>query len=109
MRSDMATFRGAGPARTALGLAVRWLAESVATPLLPDDYLDLVAPMRAVAELRGRVVSVTPETRHSATVQIRPSRSWRGHRPGQYVRVGVDVNGVRHWRAYSLTSSSTST
>ncbi len=96
-------------ARTALGLAVRWLAESVATPLLPDDYLDLVAPMRATAQLRGRVVSVTRETRHAATVQIRPGRSWRGHVPGQYVRIGVDVDGVRHWRPYSLTSPTTST
>jgi ferredoxin-NADP reductase len=25
--------------------------------------------------------------------------------PGQYVRVGVDVDGVRHWRTYSLTSA----
>ncbi|WP_245602640.1 flavin reductase family protein [Solirubrobacter soli] len=25
--------------------------------------------------------------------------------PGQYVRVGVDVDGVRHWRTYSLTST----
>ena len=89
-------------------LAVRRLAESVATPLLPADYLDLVAPMRATAELRGRVMSVTPETRQSATVQIRPGKSWRGHLPGQYVRVGVDVDGVRHWRAYSLTSPTTS-
>ena len=24
--------------------------------------------------------------------------------PGQYVRVGVDIDGVRHWRTYSLTS-----
>jgi Oxidoreductase FAD-binding domain len=40
---------------------------------------------------------------------IRPGRSWKGHRPGQYIRVGIDVDGVRHWRAYSLTSQSTST
>ena len=65
--------------------------------------------MRSTAELRGRVVSVTPETRHAATVQIRPSKSWRGHVPGQYVRVGVDVDGVRHWRPYSLTSPTTPT
>jgi ferredoxin-NADP reductase len=89
--------------------AIRRLAESVATPLLPADYLDLVAPLRATAELRGRVVSVTPETRHAATVEIRPGRSWQGHRPGQYIRIGVDVDGVRHWRAYSLTSQSPST
>ncbi len=24
--------------------------------------------------------------------------------PGQYLRIGVDIRGVRHWRAYSLTS-----
>jgi ferredoxin-NADP reductase len=29
---------------------------------------------------------------------------WIEHRPGQYVRVGVDVDGVRRWRTYSLTS-----
>jgi ferredoxin-NADP reductase len=34
---------------------------------------------------------------------IRPGGDWRGHVPGQYVRVGVDVDGVRCWRAYSLT------
>ena len=97
------------PATLALARTIRRLAESVATPLLPADYLDLIAPLRATAQLRGRVVSVTPETRHAATVEIRPGRSWKGHRPGQYIRIGVDVDGVRHWRAYSLTSQSTST
>lgn len=87
----------------AAGLLAR-VAEAVATPLVPADYLDLVAPLRASADLRGRVVAVRAETRDSATVVIRPGRSWRGHVPGQYVRVGVDVDGVRHWRAYSLTS-----
>jgi ferredoxin-NADP reductase len=35
---------------------------------------------------------------------IRPGRGWRRHTPGQYIRLGVDVNGVRQWRAYSVTS-----
>lgn len=87
----------------AAGLLAR-MAEAVATPLVPADYLDLVAPLRATADLRGRVVAVHAEARDSATVVVRPGRSWRGHVPGQYVRVGVDVDGVRHWRAYSLTS-----
>jgi ferredoxin-NADP reductase len=55
--------------------------------------------------LRGRIVAVEPETADAATLVIRPGRGWTGHRPGQYVRVGVDVNGVRHWRAYSLTNA----
>ena len=80
------------------------LAETVTTPLLPGDYLDLVAPLRAGAPLRGRIVAVRPETRDAATVVIQPGGAWRGHLPGQYVRMGVDVDGVRHWRAYSVTS-----
>lgn len=84
---------------------VLWrVAEAVTTPVVPADYLDLLAPMRQGADLRGRIVSVTPETRDAATVTIRPGRSWRGHIPGQYIRIGVDVDGVRNWRAYSLTS-----
>ncbi|WP_433528076.1 ferredoxin reductase [Micromonospora sp. CA-263727] len=80
------------------------LVETVTTPVLPGEYLDLVAPLRAGADLRGRIVAVHPETPDAATVLIRPGRSWRGHRPGQYVRLGVDVDGVRQWRAYSVTS-----
>lgn len=81
------------------------LAAAVTTPLLPDDYLDLVAPLRAGADLRGRILEVRPETPDAATVVIQPGRDWQGHRPGQYVRLGVDVNGVRQWRAYSVTSA----
>ena len=45
-----------------------------------------------------------PETRDCVTLWLRPGRGWPAHLPGQYVRVGVDVDGVRHWRTYSLTS-----
>ena len=79
------------------------LAESATTPLVPGDFLDLFAPLRSGAELRGRVESVHPETSDAATLVIRPGADWSGHVPGQYVRIGVDVDGVRCWRAYSLT------
>ncbi|MER5492616.1 ferredoxin reductase [Streptomyces sp. NPDC002490] len=80
------------------------LLEMVTTPLLPSDYLDLVSPLRTGADLRGRIEAVHPETSDAATIVIRPGRGWRGHTAGQYVRIGVDVDGVRLWRAYSLTS-----
>lgn len=83
---------------------VRTVAEAFATPLVPGDFLDLVSPLRRGADLRGRVLAVTPETRHATTVTIRPGRGWAGHRPGQYTRIGFEVDGVRHWRAYSITS-----
>ena len=79
------------------------LAERATSPLLPADYLDLFDPGRAGADLRGRIVDATPETADAATIVIRPGADWAGHVPGQYVRIGVDVDGIRQWRAYSLT------
>ena len=85
------------------GTAAR-VAGLVATPLVPADYLDLLDPMRSGARLRAEVLAVRRETRDAVTLVLRPGRGWTGHEPGQYVRVGVDIDGVRRWRAYSVTS-----
>jgi stearoyl-CoA 9-desaturase NADPH oxidoreductase len=77
---------------------------ALSTPLLVDDYLEMVNPLWSTRELRGRVVEVRRETQAAATVLIKPGYRWPGHRAGQYLRIGVDIDGVRHWRAYSLTS-----
>ena len=81
------------------------LAEALTTPLVPADYLDVIDPLRSGAVLRGRIEAIHPETAHATTVVIRPGRDWRAHVPGQYVRIGADVDGVRQWRTYSLTSA----
>lgn len=81
------------------------VAEALATPRDPGHYLDMVNPLRGGADLRGRVVDVRPEAGDAVTVVLRPGAGWRGHVPGQYVRVGLDVDGVRRWRSYSLTST----
>jgi ferredoxin-NADP reductase len=94
VRSPLATLRNR---------AVR-LAEMVTTPLLPVDYLDLFDPLRSGAALRGRIEAVRPETRDAASIVIRPGKDWLPHIPGQYVRIGIDIDGVRQWRAYSITS-----
>jgi ferredoxin-NADP reductase len=77
---------------------------SLSSPLLPDDYLELINPLWSTRELRGRIESIDRETRDAATVLIKPGYRWGGHQPGQYLRIGLDIKGVRHWRAYSLTS-----
>ncbi|GGZ41761.1 flavin reductase family protein [Streptomyces poonensis] len=39
------------------------------------------------------------------TLVLRPNANWRGFEAGQYVRLGVEVNGVRRHRCFSLASS----
>ncbi|MEU5876970.1 ferredoxin reductase [Spirillospora sp. NPDC047279] len=88
------------PLHRRLGDAARWLT----TPLLPEDYLALVNPLWSTAELRGRIETVRHEAPGAATVVIRPGRDWPGHRPGQWLKIGIDIDGVRHWRTFSLSS-----
>jgi stearoyl-CoA 9-desaturase NADPH oxidoreductase len=96
--------RGAVPQVSAGRRRVLGLIGSFTSPLLPDDYLELVNPLWSTRELRGRVERVERETLDSVTVVIKPGWEWPGHRPGQYVRLGIEVDGIHHWRAYSLTS-----
>ena len=97
--------RGAVPNVSPIRRRALRLAGSFTSPLLPDDYLELVNPLWSTRELRGRVVRVRRETPDAVTVLIKPGWEWPGHRAGQYVRLGVAVDGVHHWRAYSLTSA----
>jgi ferredoxin-NADP reductase len=85
----------------------RWFLRAVRqlfSPLRPDDYLEMINPLWTTKELRGKVERVEPQGSEAASVLIRPSYEWQGHKPGQYVRLGVIIDGVYHWRAYSLTS-----
>jgi ferredoxin-NADP reductase len=74
-----------------------------------DRYLELVNPMWAATEVRAQVVDITRETSGEhpvATLTLQPTSTWRGHRAGQYVQVGVEINGARRTtRCFSISSA----
>ncbi|WP_216208636.1 ferredoxin reductase [Amycolatopsis aidingensis] len=81
------------------------LAEALLTPHGMDRYLELLDPMLVRREIRGVVTAVRRQTADTVTLTVRPSRAWRGFSAGQYVRVSVDIDGVRRTRCYSPTCS----
>lgn len=84
---------------------LRRIAATLTTPLSPDDYLKLINPLWSQRELRGRVEKVVPETERAATLVIKPGWGWSwDHQPGQYIGIGVELDGRFHWRSYSLSS-----
>jgi stearoyl-CoA 9-desaturase NADPH oxidoreductase len=86
--------------------ALRRLAGRITTPLLPDDYLHLANPLWSARELRGRVLEVRRETQDSATLVIKPGWGFSfDYEPGQYMGIGLLIDGRWRWRSYSLTSS----
>lgn len=81
------------------------LAERLLTPHGVDRYLELIDPMLVRREIRGEVVALRRPTRDSITLTVRPSRAWQGFAAGQFVRVTVDIDGVRRTRCYSPAGS----
>lgn len=80
-------------------------AAKLTTPFIPDDFISLVNPLWTRETLHARVAAITAETSDSATITLQPGVRWTGHRAGQYVRIGVAIDGVRHTRCYSLSSA----
>jgi ferredoxin-NADP reductase len=100
-----ATIAGVEPKNPAWK-ALRAAAGRITTPLLPDDYLRLANPLWSARELRGRVLDVRRETMDSATLVIKPGWGFSfDYQPGQYIGIGLLVDGRWRWRSYSLTSS----
>jgi ferredoxin-NADP reductase len=79
-------------------------ANLLTTPLLPDDLLGTLNPVWSTTEPAGRVVAVRPETADTTTLLLRTGPRRPRHRAGQYVGVGARLDGVWHWRTYSVTS-----
>ena len=84
-------------------LAVRGL-QYFTWPLKIDDYISLINPLWSTVEAKGRIERIHNETPDAVTVFIVPGFRWRGHKAGQYLRVGFDIDGKRYWRAYSLST-----
>ncbi|MGQ9350902.1 ferredoxin reductase [Mycolicibacterium gilvum] len=95
----------AGAKERPLWHALRTVAGRITTPLLPDDYLQLANPLWSARELRGRILEVRRETVDSATLVIKPGWGFSfDYEAGQYIGIGLLVEGRWRWRSYSLTS-----
>ncbi len=94
--------------RRAVAVGRRALASPWLRPLNDadalDDLLALANPLWSVRARRARVVRVIDETPDARTFVLRPNRRWGGFVAGQHVCVAIEIDGVRHERAYSLSS-----
>ena len=77
------------------------LLGALTAPHGPDRYLELVRPTWSRGNARAEVVAVDRPGTGSVTVRLRPNRRWEGFRAGQFIRVGVEIDGVRETRCYS--------
>lgn len=95
---------GATPNVGMLRRQVTRIGRALTSPLLPDDYFALLRPQWSTREVTGTVIRVRREHGEAATIVVKPDFDWPAHQPGQYLRIGMEINGIRHWRAYTITS-----
>ena len=81
------------------------VAAAMAAPHSVDRYLELFDPTWSVHEVRAEVTAVRRQTADSVTLSLRPNSNWQGFRAGQFVRLTVEIDGVRRTRCYSPANS----
>jgi ferredoxin-NADP reductase len=75
-----------------------------------DRYLEQINPMWAAHEVRARIVDIhrevdVPGEPPVATITLQPTSTWRGHRAGQHVQLGIEINGARRTtRVFTISS-----
>ncbi|TVQ40373.1 MAG: ferredoxin reductase [Wenzhouxiangella sp.] len=89
------------PTRTLLVDAIRPLSDVDAW----NRLLAWINPLWSANEIRARVVRRTEESADTLSLWLRPNRHWRGHRAGQHVVLGVEIDGVLCRRVFSLSNS----
>src|SRR5437588_4725786 len=93
------------PLTTANRVLRSGLVDLLVGPHGVDRYLELIRPELTVHDARARVVAVRHQTERSVTLSLRPKSAWAGFTAGQFVRVGVEIDGVRRTRTYSPACS----
>lgn len=79
-------------------------AATLAAPHGVERYLEQWNPLWSLDQVKARVVAVSHPAPDAVVIRLAPNRHWTGFRAGQYVRVGVEVDGVRLTRCYSIAS-----
>lgn len=84
----------------------RWLqraAGALTWPLNPADYLGALRADEAAGN--AIVERIEHPTADAVSLTLRPPRGFPRHQPGQFIRLGLDIDGVRHTRCYSIASA----
>ncbi len=89
-------------ARRVLGSSA---VKAVFTPHGVDRYLEMLDPLWSPTEVRAEITDVARKTADSVTLTLRPNSNWKGFRAGQFVRLSVEIDGVRRTRCYSPACS----
>jgi ferredoxin-NADP reductase len=78
-----------------------WLKHLGISEYAFDDTISLLNPLLTVHRLHAQVIAKIQETPSACTLVLQAGPAFAGLVPGQYVMVGLVIDGIRKRRAYS--------
>jgi len=78
-----------------------WLTHLGISEFAFDDTLQLISPLMTVHRMYARIVAKITETPSACTLVLQTGPAFEGMQAGQFMMIGVEIDGVRHRRAYS--------
>lgn len=86
-----------------------WFNLSLFNSRRAGDYFEYllqgIDPMWSATECRARIVDVRDETADTRTWVLRPTASWNGFKAGQHLHIGMEINGARQTRTFTISST----
>ncbi|MGM0564681.1 MAG: ferredoxin reductase [Pseudomonadota bacterium] len=70
-----------------------------------EPLFEPYSPLGGFAHQRAEVVGLRWESDQVYTVVLRPNKMWGGFEAGQFIELGVEYNGARMTRCFSISSS----
>ncbi len=91
--------------KTATRLLRSRLLSALTFPHGTERYVELIDPLASRRDVRAEVTAVHRQTPRSVTLTLAPNENWAGARAGQFVGLGVEIDGRRETRPYSPSGS----
>jgi len=69
-----------------------------------EPLVEKFMPGTSLVHAKAQVLSIEKEAEDVITVTLQPAKTWGGFVPGQYVQIGLKINGVIYHRNFSISS-----
>lgn len=92
------------PSRRRRPLRLKRLLSPFVVPQVFDFWSSRIHPLWTWERPLARLVEHHRESADAVTLLLRPNRHWAGFRAGQHVNLGIEVDGARVTRSYSLSA-----
>lgn len=70
-----------------------------------EPIIEKYFPNYSLVQIKGIVKDIKAEQNNKITVTIQPNKNWKSFKAGQYIELGIKINGMHYKRPFTISSS----